>query len=79
MSKLFYDMIKKHTDKTPNKIAVIDGDSALSYSQLLEQVEKFSGAIGKLSLSSESKIGILCLNQTTIRMVLKLRRKTTRR
>ena len=45
------------------KLALIDGDIVLTYAQLAEEVESFAGALTALSLTSDSKLGILCLNQ----------------
>ena len=63
MALEFYHCIKTHAEKTPDKAAVIDGETTLSYSDLLEQVEQFAAALGGLNLSPDSKLGILCLNQ----------------
>lgn len=63
MPRYFYDSIKSHAANAPDKAAVIDGETTLTYRQFLERVEKFSGALGGLALSPESKLGILCLNQ----------------
>ncbi|MFQ5717040.1 MAG: class I adenylate-forming enzyme family protein [Nitrospinales bacterium] len=63
MAREFYEVIKAHAGNAPDQPAVIDGESVLSYSRLLEQVEKFSGALGGLTLSPQSKLGILCSNQ----------------
>ena len=60
----FYDILKNHADQTPNKPAVIDGEIILSYQQLLKSVEAFAGALTSLSLTPQSKVGILCVNQT---------------
>ncbi|MCH8312906.1 MAG: AMP-binding protein, partial [Nitrospinae bacterium] len=63
MALEFYNHIKLHAEKIPDHPAIIDGDTTLTYSGLLEQIEKFSGALTKLNLGPNSKLGIFCLNQ----------------
>ena len=46
MALEFYNRIKLHAEKIPDHPAIIDGDCTLTYSELLEQIEKFSGGFG---------------------------------
>ena len=63
MALEFYNLIKDHADQTPDQPAIIDGEATITYEQLLEQVERFSGGLSCLQLTSQSKLGLLCLNQ----------------
>jgi len=63
MAHEFYDHIKSHAEKTPDHPAIIDGDDTLTYKELLDEIEKFSGALTSLHLNPNSKLGIFCLNQ----------------
>ena len=62
MALEFYNLIRKHAEQTPDQPAMIDGESTITYEQLLEQVERFSGGLINLHLNSQSKLGLLCLN-----------------
>ncbi|MBI4384090.1 MAG: AMP-binding protein [Nitrospinae bacterium] len=62
MTHRFYDFIRKHAEERPDTPAIIDGAAQISYSQALEKIEKFSGALGSLDLGQDSKLGILCPN-----------------
>ena len=63
MALEFYNLIRDHADQTPDQPAIIDGEATITYEQLLEQVERFSGGLSCLQLTSQSKLGLLCLNQ----------------
>ena len=63
MALEFYNLIRDHAEKTPDQPAIIDGESTITYEQLLKQVEGFSGGLSRLQLTSQSKLGLLCLNQ----------------
>ena len=63
MAHEFYDHIKSHAKKIPDHPAIIDGDDTLTYKELLDKIEKFSGALTDLNLNPSSKLGIFCLNQ----------------
>ena len=63
MALEFYNLIRDHAEKTPDQPAIIDGESTITYEQLLKQVESFSGGLSRLQLTSQSKLGLLCLNQ----------------
>ena len=63
MALNFFNLIKDHAQQTPDQPAIIDGESILTYKQLLKQIELFSGGLINLYLNSESKLGLLCLNQ----------------
>jgi len=63
MALEFYNLIWDHAEKTPHQPAIIDGESTITYEQLLEQVERFAGGLINLQLNSQSKLGLLCLNQ----------------
>ena len=63
MALNFYNLIKNHAQQTPDHPAIIDGESIFTYKQLLKQIELFSGGLINLHLNSESKLGLLCLNQ----------------
>ena len=54
---------RDHAEKIPHQPAIIDGESTITYEQLLEQVERFAGGLINLQLNSQSKLGLLCLNQ----------------
>ena len=63
MPREFYTYIKNHAETRPNHPAIIDGDSTLTYSQLLEEIERFAGGLENLDIGPDSKLGLLCLNQ----------------
>ena len=63
MALEFYNLIRDHAEKNPHQPAIIDGESTITYEQLLEQVERFAGGLINLQLNSQSKLGLLCLNQ----------------
>nr|NIQ03855.1 acyl--CoA ligase [Nitrospinaceae bacterium]NIR57725.1 acyl--CoA ligase [Nitrospinaceae bacterium]NIS88185.1 acyl--CoA ligase [Nitrospinaceae bacterium]NIT85067.1 acyl--CoA ligase [Nitrospinaceae bacterium]NIU45445.1 acyl--CoA ligase [Nitrospinaceae bacterium] len=63
MAQEFFKYIQTHAQKTPHHPAVIDGETTLTYQDLLEQIEKFAGALESLDRAPHSKLGILCLNQ----------------
>jgi long-chain acyl-CoA synthetase len=63
MAHEFYDHIKSHAEKTPDHLAIIDGDGTVTYKELLDKIEEFSGALTRLHLNPNSKLGIFCLNQ----------------
>ncbi|MZH02140.1 MAG: long-chain fatty acid--CoA ligase [Nitrospinae bacterium] len=59
----FYQYLKEHTEKNPSHLAIIEGDTTLSYGEFVADIEKFASALSKLDLNANSKIGLLCLNQ----------------
>jgi len=59
----FYKYLKEHAEKDPYHLAIIDGDTRLSYDEFVSQIECFASATSKLELNANSKIGLLCLNQ----------------
>ena len=59
----FYKYLKEHAEKDPSHLAIIDGDTSLSYGEFVSQIECFASATSKLKLNGNSKIGLLCLNQ----------------
>ena len=63
MALEFYNLIICHAEKAPDYPAIIDGETITTYGQLLEQVELFAGGLSNLKLNSQSKLGLLCLNQ----------------
>lgn len=63
MAHEFYNHIKSRAEKTPNHLAIIDGDDTLTYKELLEKIENFSSALTGLNLNPDSKLGVFCLNQ----------------
>ena len=63
MALEFYNLIKHHADKAPDHPSIIDGETTVTYAELLEQVEHFAGGLSNLELNSQSKLGLLCLNQ----------------
>ena len=63
MALEFYNLILDNANTNPDHHAIIDGDSTLTYKDLLTQIDNFSRALGTLDLNENSKIGILCLNQ----------------
>ena len=63
MALEFYNLIKHHADKAPDRPSIIDGETTVTYAELLEQVEHFAGGLSNLELNSQSKLGLLCFNQ----------------
>ena len=63
MALEFYQLIKTHAQAQPDHPAIIDGETTVTYAQLLDQVERFAGGLDSLSLQPDSKLGLLCLNQ----------------
>ena len=63
MALEFYNLIKHHANKAPDHPSIIDGETTVTYAELLEQVEHFAGGLSNLELNSQSKLGLLCLNQ----------------
>jgi len=59
----FYKYLKSHAERQPDSAAIIEGNSTVTYSEFCEQVESFAAALSKLPLNSNSKVGLLCLNQ----------------
>jgi long-chain acyl-CoA synthetase len=59
----FYQYLKEHAEKNPAHPAIIEGDTCLTYGELVSQIERFASALSKLELNANSKIGLLCLNQ----------------
>ena len=59
----FYKYLKEHAEKDPSHLAIIDGDTYLSYGEFVSQIECFASALSKLKLNGNSKIGLLCPNQ----------------
>lgn len=63
MAYEFYNLIKAHAQERPDHPAIIDGDTTVTYRELVSLVEKFAGALGTLDLCPDSKLGVLCVNQ----------------
>ena len=63
MALEFYQIIKTHAQAQPDHPAIIDGETTVTYAQLLDQIERFAGGLDTFSLDSNSKLGLLCLNQ----------------
>ena len=59
----FYKYLKSHAERQPDSAAIIEGDSTVTYSEFCKQVESFAAALSELPLNSNSKVGLLCLNQ----------------
>ena len=59
----FYKYLKSHAEKQPDSSAIIEGDFTVTYSEFCKQVESFAAALSELPLNSNSKVGLLCLNQ----------------
>ena len=59
----FYQYLKEYAEKDPNHLAIIEGEISLNYGDFVSQIEQFASALSKLELNSNSKIGLLCLNQ----------------
>ena len=59
----FYQYLKSHRENRPDAPAIIEDDCKLSYSELCQQVESFASALAELPLNTNSKVGLLCLNQ----------------
>lgn len=63
MALEFYKHIQRHATAAPDHIAIIDGETTLTYGELLERVERFAGGLETLDLRPDSKLGLLMLNQ----------------
>ena len=63
MTHEFYQHIKSHAEKNPEHPAIIDGETTVTYGQLLEKIKQFAGGLDNLKLNPESKLGLLCANQ----------------
>ena len=63
MALEFYKILQSHAQSQPDHPALIDGADTVTYSQLLDRVERFAGALDSLNLGADSKLGLLCLNQ----------------
>ena len=59
----FFQYLQAHAKENPSHPAVIDGESCLTYGELVSSIESFASAMSKLKLNGQSKIGLLCLNQ----------------
>jgi len=70
MTRNLIDFIREHAGKDPEHPAIIDGDTVLSYRGLLDRVERFAAALGKLDLKPTSKLGLFCTNQQEYLVVL---------
>ena len=44
----FYKYLKEHAEKDPAHMAIIEGDTCLSYGEFVSQIERFARAISKL-------------------------------
>jgi len=51
-------LIERANEKSPNKIAVIDGDKKLTYNELFTKVNQVAHYISELELPKSSRIGI---------------------
>lgn len=63
MAQEFYRHLLRHAEKDPGHLAVIDGESRLTYRELLDRVERFAGGLETLDLKPGSKLGLLLLNR----------------
>ena len=63
MALEFYKLIKHHAENSPQHPAIIDGETIVTYEQLLDQTERFAGGLSDWELNKKSKLGVLCLNQ----------------
>jgi len=59
----FFQYLQAHAKENPSHPAIIDGESCLTYEELVSSIERFASALSKLELNGRSKIGLLCLNQ----------------
>ncbi len=59
----FFQYLQAHAKENPSHPAIIDGESCLTYKELVSSIECFASALSKLKFNSHSKIGLLCLNQ----------------
>ena len=56
MALEFHNALKEHAKNFPNKAAIIDGESSISYGELLEKAEKFAGGLDSLlTLAQKAK------------------------
>ena len=53
------ESIEYQSEKTPDKIAVVSGDSFISYSFLIDQIKKASGNILKMDISQGTIVGLM--------------------
>ena len=63
MALEFYNALKAHAENFSDKTAIIDGETILSYGELLQNTEKFAGALDTLNPGPKSKLAILSVNQ----------------
>ena len=63
-----FDWIKRHAERTPDKLALIDADSGqkLTYSQLNARASRFSNFLQQqLAINKGDRISILAQNSAT--------------
>ena len=56
------DLLKRSIDRGPGKVAVIDGDSTYSYSQLGEYSDRLASALAGLGVTPGDRVAILAPN-----------------
>ncbi|QPJ65361.1 MAG: AMP-binding protein [Candidatus Nitrohelix vancouverensis] len=64
MSQFLYQHINAVATEDPDRIALIDGDRSITYQEFRQDILNFCQALKKLNLNAESKLGILCVNQS---------------
>ena len=70
MALEFHNALKAHAKNFPDKAAIIDGETTVSYGELLEKAEKFAGGLDSLNLGPKSKMAILSVNQNEFLIAL---------
>ena len=70
MALEFHNALKAHAKSFPEKAAIIDGETTVSYAELLEKAEKFAGGLDSLNPGPKSKMAILSVNQNEFLIAL---------
>jgi long-chain acyl-CoA synthetase len=70
MALEFHNALKAHAKNFPDKAAIIDGETTISYGELLEKAEKFAGGLDSLNPGPKSKMAILSVNQNEFLIAL---------
>ncbi len=55
-----FEIIKRETERSGDKIDVIEGDDRITYGQLLSSVETVAEALRKQGVSRLHRVGLLC-------------------
>ncbi len=64
MSQFLYRHICAVATEDPERVALIDGGRIITYEEFRKEILNFCHALQKLNLNADSKLGILCVNQS---------------